>query len=77
MLEIPDIFWGRMIGAGSEPTVATYEVKMRVPPPPPLKLEHWVSRNKVYYVCSLNCLRRCDARYLKITKFIDNFYDVT
>ena len=35
MLEIPDIFWGRMIGAGSEPTVATYEVKMRVPPPPP------------------------------------------
>ena len=29
MLEIPDIFWGRIVDAGSQPT---YEEKMRVPP---------------------------------------------
>ena len=32
VLEIPDIFWGRRVDAGPDPT---YEEKMRVTPPPP------------------------------------------
>ena len=33
VLEIPDIFWGCTVDAGSEPS---YTEKNRVPPPPPL-----------------------------------------
>ena len=43
-LEIPDIFWGRTVDAGSEPT---YAEKIRVPPPPP----PWDANHLSYQGC--------------------------
>ena len=63
MFEVPDIFGGRRVDAGSG---TTYEEKMRVPPPPPTHTHtHTLGRGSILHTIVVGFCALADAPNLK------------